>query len=296
MSTNPAAIIGAGPAGLAAAIQLQRFGITPLVLEAAEVGGLLRNANLVENYPGFPGGITGLDLIARFKRQAESLNVTIVADSVTNLEWGGGAFTIRTASSEYHAALVVVASGTVPRQFSGFEIPAAARDKIFYEAYPLLNVSGQKIVIVGAGDAAFDYALNLSKNNTVTILNRGKTTRCLPLLQQRSQLSPRIRYLHSTEIFRVKITPRGWLNLGCSSPEGEFYCDSNYLIGAIGRIPKIDFLSDRLKNQVRDLEADGRLYFIGDVKNGIFRQTSIAVGDGVKAAMQIFIKLKENDL
>jgi thioredoxin reductase len=68
------------------------------------------------------------------------------------------------------------------------------------------------------------------------------------------------------------------------------------LIGAIGRIPKMEFISDRLRNQVEELKKEQLLYFIGDVKNGIFRQTSIAVGDGVRAAMQIHSKLKENVL
>ena len=77
MQTNLVTIIGAGPAGLAAAIQLRRFGVTPLVLEGDEIGGLLRNANLVENYPGFPGGISGLALIRLFERQARDISVRV---------------------------------------------------------------------------------------------------------------------------------------------------------------------------------------------------------------------------
>jgi thioredoxin reductase len=291
--TKRVTIIGAGPAGISAAIQLQRYGIAPLVLEAEKIGGLLHNANLVENYPGFPGGISGVGLIELFKRQTEMVGVQVVFDIVNQLEYDGKKFLVETEHRYYHSRMVVVSSGTQPRQFTDLKIPEGAGDKIYYEVYPLLKVKRKRIAIVGAGDAAFDYALNLAKrDNEVIILNRGEIIKCLPLLWERSQLQNRIEYLHHTAVQLIEMNPKDQLVLECESPAGISHFEVDFLIGAIGRVPKMDFLSDRLKEQAKELEKQHLLYFIGDVKNGIFRQTSIAVGDGIRAAMQIFEKEK----
>ena len=85
MKVEPVMIIGAGPAGLATAIQLKRYGIHPLLFEGEEVGGLLRNANLVENYPGFPKGVSGSKLVNLFSRQAENLHIDVTHEQVLEL-------------------------------------------------------------------------------------------------------------------------------------------------------------------------------------------------------------------
>ncbi|MBC8332859.1 MAG: NAD(P)/FAD-dependent oxidoreductase [Anaerolineae bacterium] len=293
---NPVAIIGAGPAGLAAAIQIKRFGVDPLVFEMDAPGGLLCNANLVENYPGFPRGIAGTRLVRLFERQAQAVGVNLTHARVTQLDWDGGAFRLDTSHGARMARRVVVATGTRPRTFTNLEIPAPLIDRVFYEVFHLFGVTGQHIAIVGAGDAAFDYALNLAgRGNTVTILNRGGELKCLPLLWERSQVKPRICYLAHTALETLEPGADDGLLLRCVSGRKKLKIQADYLLGAIGRVPRLDVLSPRVQDQAQSLESRALLYFIGDVKNGIYRQTSIAIGDGIRAAMQICQEYNHGD-
>ena len=142
------------------------------------------------------------------------------------------------------------------------------------------------MAIVGAGDVAFDYALNLSRHNEVIVLNRTARRRCLPLLWERVQRVPRIAYRENTVLTRVW-EREGRLVLTGTRPGGTWELEADYVILAIGRFPRLDFLSERVKEQMARLEEEGRLYRIGDVKNGLYRQVAIAVGDGIRAAMSI---------
>ncbi len=284
-------IIGAGPAGMTAAIQLERYGLDPILLEKDQVGGLLRNANLVENYPGFPNGISGPDLIVLFEKQLLQNDGMITYDEVTRLDLDGDQFIVQARRNIYHAHIVVVATGTKPRPFP-IEIPAQLKNRVFSEVWPLQEVYGKKVVIVGAGDAAFDYALNLAhRENTVIILNRGNSSSCLPLLCERASRNP-------------VITCREQVVVQCiepGTPDGlrlitdHYSLLTDYILFAIGRQPAMDFLMESVKLQEQRLVEDGKLYFIGDVRNGQHRQTAIAAGDGLRAAMQIYAKVR-NDL
>src|SRR4030042_4213523 len=113
--------------------------------------------------------------------------------------------------------LVVIATGTKPLQFKHLPIPEDISDKVFYEVYELLQVEGKHIVIAGSGDAAFDYALNLSRKNRITILNRSEQARCLPLLWERVQKVGDIAYKNNTEIIQISEDIAGGLCLDCHS-------------------------------------------------------------------------------
>jgi thioredoxin reductase len=293
MGNERVAIIGAGPAGLTAAIQLKRYGVEPLLLEADAVGGLLRNANLVENYPGFPGGIPGVDLVARFKEQAQVVGVKVTKGEVRHLDYQDGLFHITTGEERYSAHVVVLASGTQPYRFSAVKIAREVDAQVHYEVYPLLDETGKEIAIVGAGDAAFDYALNLARHNHVTVLNRGVERRCLPLLWKRAQREERIRYFERLALVRVLPGVERGMQLICRSPQGQRRFEVDYLIGALGRQPRLGYLSEGVRKRLTGLEAEGCLYRVGDVRRGIYRQTSIAVGDGMITAMQIYLREKE---
>ena len=291
METCDVVIIGAGPAGLSAAIQLRRYGIDPLIFERQSVGGLLCNANLVENYPGFPDGIVGVDLVKLFWEQAKRAGVVIQFEEVTELDYNGGLFRVITNMRQVQCPVVVVASGTKARNLD-LEIPKEAREKVAYEVHPLSQVSNKQIVIIGAGDAAFDYALNLAKANRVLILNRGERVRCLALLWQRVQINENICYEANSNIRWVQVDGEG-LQITATNPFGEVVYRADYLVGAIGREPAQDFLSNWLKEYKDTLIQTGVLYFIGDVTKGIYRQTAIAVGEGILTAMKIHWRREE---
>lgn len=287
-------ILGGGPAGIASAIQLKRYGLEPLLLEKRELGGLLWNANLVENYPGFPSGVEGGKLIQLMKKQVERIGVTVANEEAVNVDWEGDCFKVTTQNAMHRPNFLVVASGTKSRPLPDV-ISLEARNKVFTEVWPLLKVEGKRIVIIGAGDAAFDYALNLSKKrNIVTILNRGETVKCLGLLFERAVREPQIRY-------RARIAVR-WITVNETATSLKVECEArngrdtiplhaDYILFAIGRVPNLDFLSEEVCRREKELVESGRLYFVGDVKNDVYRQVAIAAGDGLRAAMQIYSRI-----
>src|SRR4030042_1737473 len=133
MKVEQVIIVGAGPAGLATAIQLKRYRIQPLLFERAQAGGLLWNANLVENYPGFPLGISGPDLVSRFVRQAQHLRIDVTYEEVIELAYDQEMFQVRSAQKKYTSRLVVIATGTKPLRFADLSIPMDIAERVFYE-------------------------------------------------------------------------------------------------------------------------------------------------------------------
>ena len=284
MKPDEILIIGAGPAGATAAIQLRRYGIPFVLLEKERVGGLLWNANLVENYPGFPAGISGPKLVRLIEKQMVRLGVDVTVDSVTKLRYKKTGIHVKTIQTEYHPRFVIVASGTKPNPLP-IPVHHAVRERVFSDVYHLLAESDKRIVIIGAGDAAFDYALNLTKNrNSVTILNRGRDVKCLGLLWERVRTEPAIEYRAETPVCKVELDQTvGRLKVQTEAKEPIF---ADYLLFATGRVPQLSFLPDEIINN--NLEG---VYFAGDVKNGLYRQVAIAAGDGLRAAMEIYHKL-----
>ncbi|MBI9047755.1 MAG: NAD(P)/FAD-dependent oxidoreductase [Anaerolineaceae bacterium] len=293
MKIEDIVIVGGGPAGIAAAIQLKRYGLTPLLFEMGNLGGLLRNANLVENYPGFPGGISGLDLAAQFVTQFKNHNILSRKEQVLNVEFKNRIFHIETPKGIWHSRVLIVASGTIPKQIEGLRISAQVREKVHFEVVPVLKNYGKKVLIVGAGDAAFDYALNLSKNNQVIILNRGEKRKCLPLLWECTKNNNAIEYIENTSLVSIDQVEDEQVRCVCQEQEKQKVLYVDRVLIAVGRREQIGFLSGEIREEISFIEESGCLYRIGDVKNDIYRQTSIAVGDGVMAAMKAYEHLKE---
>jgi len=291
MNEAKVAIIGAGPAGIACAVQLKRYGIDAIVFEKNQIGGLLRNANLVENYIGFGGGILGCDLVAKFKENLDINGISVISANAEKISHIDNYFYIETDKVIFKSEILVVASGTSPKTTDVHShIPLG---KVFYEIAELnknrAEVLDKKFVVVGSGDAAFDYAINLVENyaaEKVVVLNRSNKTKCLWSLESKASSSEKIKFFNNVQINSIKNVDKG-LILSCfnGTDNLDFYPD--YLLFAIGRIPCNAFLDKEIINSSNDLEKEGLLYFIGDVSNGIYRQSSIAIGDGVRAAMKI---------
>lgn len=286
-------IVGGGPAGIATGIQLRRHGLDPLILEGDHLGGLLIEANLVENFPGFPNGITGLKLIERLTEHLHTANVRYRLENVHTVHWDNGQFRIRTSSvadpdipdqvRHYSCDILVIATGTCPKE-PDLTILAGTKERIHSHVHDIRGLRDQTIAIIGAGDAAFDYALNLGQHNTVHILNRSEDPVCIPLLKERANQNDRIHYCGPCNIVRVD-AGNDQLQLNLTVNEVHRKLSVDHLLFAIGREPDNQFISSYLDRT--QLCEEGLLYFVGDVGNGIHRQATIAMGEGIRTAMQI---------
>jgi thioredoxin reductase len=289
------AIVGAGPAGVSTAVQLKRFGFSPLIFEKNTVGGLLHNAFFIENYPGFPGGVSGTEMCARLQRHLDQYDIEVINEEVTGCDYQAKecAFVVKTAKSCYRADFLVVASGTVakvPRWYPS--IPSHLKQSVFFEIGPIANERNRKVLIVGSGDAALDYSLSLARKNRVTIVSRSVRFRGLSILQERVDHHNMIQSLRGYRVCGLGGNTDS-LRVVIESKQGSVADNWDYLICAIGRRPQRDFFSGALRRSRADLISDGRLYTVGDVQNGRCRQMGIAVGNGILAAMKIYYKVME---
>jgi thioredoxin reductase (NADPH) len=273
---HQAIVIGAGPAGIAAAIQLKRFGLNVAVIEKNSIGGLIKNANLIENYLAFPNGITGHKFAKLLSKQLSQYDIPVFFEEVVEII-KKDTFTVKTLKNTYNSRFIVVATGTKP-VFTDLQIPEQAKNKIFYEIKDIHDTKNTTVAIIGAGDASFDYALNLCKYNKINIFNRSEVIKALPLLHERIKKQENISLYSNHELESIKNSDKE-LILRFKNNEKVFLAD--YLLFATGRQPEDSLLT-------KELKENSDLFMIGDVKNGILRQTAVAAGDGLKAAAEIY--------
>ena len=153
---EPVAIIGGGPAGVACAVQLRRYGFDPLIIDREGIGGLINNAWRLDNYPGFPKGISGPNLAEKLKQHVERFDIRYLISDILSSVFTGDRFVLKYAGGEIACKRLVIATGTRAR----YVIPQGF-PRVFTEVYPIRHVKGKTIGIAGSGDAAFDYALTL---------------------------------------------------------------------------------------------------------------------------------------
>lgn len=274
-------IVGAGPAGIACAIQLKRFGIYPYIIEKNKIGGLAQNAHLIENYPGFPAGISGSKFVESLNKQAKKSGIVVRSGNVKKINYKNNIFEIKIDNNVIYSNILVVASGTVPKKINIKGLAKIPASKIYYEIAPIINLLRNKeVAIIGSGDVSFDYSLSLGKYNNVVIIYRKKGPSCLQILNERIKKNKIFCY-KNTKLLRVEKNSNKII-LECMANDKKFNVSSDYLVVAIGRKPNTGFIPEDLKRK-----KTKNLYFIGDAAHIEKRQIGIAVGDGITAAMEI---------
>ena len=245
-------IIGAGPAGLSAAIHAKRFKLNFIVLERGMPGGQARVAHRIDNYPGFPNGVSGQELMDRFIEQAGSLGVEIIKCEAREVLETGGSFIIKTVTGgEFCSRAVLAATGLVPKKLS-------IERALYYPDPSSVSHAGKNILIIGGGDAAFDQAIAFSKMaGKVVIAMRSDKPCCTNRLYDEATSSG-VDILTKIELEEAK---RG--------------LKPDILIVDIGKTP--DFSIFKCKN----------IFFAGDIAHPGVRHVAVAVGNGVTAVEEI---------
>ena len=297
------ALIGCGPACAAAAIQLIRSGFEPLIICKSNQT-TLRNANLIENLIGFPNGISGENLNKLIKQHLENNSARMIQDKVISVKRKESKFVIETNRNYIEAQFVVIGSGTIPKILNVEGEEESYKNKLlFYEIYNAKNHAEDKsISIVGSGDAAYDYALSLSEiAKEITIIQRtNKKSKSLALLQKRAAKNKKITVFSGRAIKKIFSEEKTEIKqLEISFNDTFETVKTNLILVAIGRKANIEFLSPELLKEFNSLANtvntninDSKIYFIGDIKNGLYRQIAIATGEGIRTAMEIVNRIK----
>ncbi len=297
--THDLIIIGAGPAGLSAAIQAKRLGLDLTVLERDRPGGQALAAYAIENYPGCAFGVSGKQLMQKFIDHADTLGIDILKREATAVEYRKEAFCIHIDGDTMTSRSVIVATGLKPK---ALRIRGASRfegTRCFCYVDPeRIDHRDKRILVIGSGDAAFDQALNFAdRAASVTIAMRGAMPRCLFLLNRRAERR-HIKILRSAtplsmrenqDGVRVTFTPTGNATKG-----RRWDVLTDYVIACIGKTADPGLLLPLMKGSGRLPLEPGAvakwpgLYLAGDLCRGNQRQISIATGDGMRAAMDAY--------
>ncbi len=296
--TEKLIIIGSGPAGHTAAIYAARAELKPLLFEGRVPGGQLMLTTEVENYPGFPSGLMGPEMMEQFKKQSERFGTRMIADDVVHVDFSVHPFVVKTADQTYLSESVIVATGAtamwlnIPgeKEYGGRGVSACATcDGFFFK--------GKKIIVVGGGDSAMEEATFLTRfAETVTVIVRKEELRASKIMQERARNNPKIEFRWNSEIREItgdgkKVTGVKVFNNKTNETvdhptEGVFM--------AIGHTPNTSLFKGIL-----DFDAKGYLktapgstktniegiFAAGDVADHYYRQAVTAAGTGCMAAI-----------
>jgi thioredoxin reductase (NADPH) len=291
-------IVGSGPAGYTAAVYAARANLRPLVIEGATSGGALMTTTEVENFPGFPDGVLGPELMENMRKQAERFGAEFITDDVTSVDLAGDVKVARVGEAEYRAKAVVLTTGSQWRplgapgelELLGHGVSSCATcDGFFFK--------NQHIAVVGGGDSAMEEATFLTKfAETVTIIHRRDEFRASKIMAERALSNPKIRVLWDSVVTRVidgggKVAGLGIRNAKTGE---ESVLDVTGVFVAIGHDPR----SELFRGQV-DLDDEGYIkvaapstrtnltgvFAAGDVVDHTYRQAITAAGTGCSAAL-----------
>ncbi len=298
MPKHQVVIIGSGPAGLTAAIYAARANLNPVVVEGLGAGGQLMNTTDVENYPGFPEGIQGPELMEKFKAQAERFGATFVGGDAVKVDFSSRPFGVWTDEEELRAEAVIVASGASPlelnlpgeKEYAGKGVSYCATcDGFFFR--------DQEIVVVGGGDTAMEEALFLTRfGKRVTVVHRRDQLRASKIMADRALAHEKIEFLWNSVVEEVigdgtKVSAVRVRNVE-TGDTSERECGGFFV--AIGHKPNTDVYADALdKTESGYLVEQGAtsltkipgVFIAGDVHDHHYRQAVTAAGAGCKAAI-----------
>ncbi len=289
-------IIGGGPAGLTAGLYASRARLKTLLIEELIPGGQAAVTHHIENYPGFPGGISGERLMENFKRQAEGFGLEIAQGRVERLAREGDYKNIYTKDTEFLAKAVIIASGSRPNtlgvpgeeKFKGRGVSYCATcDGAFFR--------DAEIAVIGGGDSAIKEALFLTKfARKINVIHRRSELRAEKVIQEKALGNKKIEFIWDSiveEIGGEKIVK--YLNLKKAKGEERFQLKVEGVFVYVGNQPNSDFLQgivelDRggyVKAGDSTETSSPGIFAAGDVRSKLLRQVATAVGDGATAAM-----------
>lgn len=291
-------ILGSGPAGLTAAIYAARSRCCPLLIDGRQPGGQLTTTTAVDNFPGFPQGVEGPELMENMRRQAERFGARFVAGEVTRVDLQTHPFTLWVGEERYRCLTLIIATGASPRLLGlgneealygrGVSVCATC-DGFFYR--------DKEVVVVGGGDTAIEEAVFLTRfARRVTIVHRRGELRAVPALAQRAFDNDRIAFRWDTVVAAIHADQAGVTGLRLKNlktgTEEDFPCDGVFI--AIGHQPNAALFAGQL-----EFDKDGYIktrngtetsvagvFAAGDVQDPIFRQAITAAGTGCMAAIQ----------
>ncbi|MEJ2012312.1 MAG: thioredoxin-disulfide reductase [Anaerolineales bacterium] len=290
-------IIGSGPAGLTAALYTARANLKPLVVSGNQLGGQISITNEVENYPGFPEGTTGPELVELMQKQAERFGARVEIDEVTEVDFTNGSpFRIKTYSEEYEAKAVIIAVGASPKRL---EIPGEeefiGRGVSFCATCDGFFFRDKDVLVVGGGDSALEEGIFLTRfANRVRIIHRRDELRAGEALKARAMKNDKIEFIWNTVLDEIhgngKVEGAQAHNV---ETEEKLKLETDGVFIFIGHYPN----SSLFENQ---LEMDDHNYLVvndhmmtsvpgvfaaGEVQDPIFRQITTSVGQGAAAGM-----------
>ncbi len=297
-SVEEVIILGSGPAGLTAALYAARANLHPLLIEGTEAGGQLVLTTMVENYPGFPDGLLGPELISRMRQQAERFGVRFFKGDVTTLDLGGRPLSLTVDNDVCHTRALIIATGASAnllgleseRALLGHGVSTCATcDGFFFR--------DQHVAIVGGGDSAVEEAIFLTRFAAkVTLIHRRDKLRASKIMQERIFTNPKIECLWNRRIVEIldpaqgKVTGITTRVVGSTSLE-TVACDGVFI--AIGHSPNTKLLSGQLELDERGyivthhgtMTSVPGVFAAGDVQDHVYKQAVTAAGSGCMAAL-----------
>jgi thioredoxin reductase (NADPH) len=300
-------IIGSGCAGHTAALYTARANLRPLVIEGREPGGQLSLTTLVENFPGFPEGVQGPELVENMRKQAARFGAEYKLAHVTSVDLSVRPFLIHIGHEVVHARSLIVASGASARwlglkheqQLIGYGVSSCATcDGFFF--------TGKEVAVVGGGDSAMEEALFLTRFATkVTVIHRRDVFRASKIMLERAQLSDRIHFLTDTvveDVYDVGAKQVTGLKLRNRKTGDAWDFPTSALFLGIGHIPNTEIFRNQLATDTDGYLKTTRHVFTGvagvfacgDVQDRRYRQAITAAGTGCMAALEAERFLEEH--